>query len=451
MSPFPPRALAVLNDFQVLVYRLFGVHSLIVSPRIPRERNPWDYGRPLPCEWIRKDPRLLARCDKSERSLVAVATRSPSCARCHAGFDHLAVPLRARGQLWGHLIAAPVRAGPEPARAVADRIEAAVGRRGWEGGLEWWIGHLPVFSRERRAAFAGLATVFAREFAAGHVGRQPRRILPYYHLPLRMGDEDVWLSYLWADFNHAPGAMDGKAWFRERAHGLLLYAAHGRLTVHLARRKIEVRKGHLILLPAGTRYRTSTDGTKPFFVLFSSNLDLGHVILRVLNPRGTILVRLRTLVRHAADLDWLVSATCRMEVLNLLLDLKARGEDVQPRGGKPPSTAVDRARAFIEERFRDRFPLQWVARAAGVTVFTLCRRFRAETGTTPMAYVGTLRIREARRLLVEDRLPAKAIAARLGYADLAHFSHAFREAVGMGPRAYRAQAAKGQLPTTSRQ
>ena len=78
-----------------------------------------------------------------------------------------------------------------------------------------------------------------------------------------------------------------------------------------------------------------------------------------------------------------------------------------------------------------------LAESAGVSERTLRRQFHAITGTSPHAYLLQRRTEEARRLLGETDLPVKAIAARLGYADVYFFSRQFRQLAGVPPAAYR--------------
>jgi AraC-like DNA-binding protein len=78
-----------------------------------------------------------------------------------------------------------------------------------------------------------------------------------------------------------------------------------------------------------------------------------------------------------------------------------------------------------------------LAGSVGVSERTLRRRFRDATGTSPHAYVLRRKTEEARRLLGETDLPIKAIAKRLGYADVYFFSRQFRQLAGVPPAQYR--------------
>jgi AraC family transcriptional regulator len=55
----------------------------------------------------------------------------------------------------------------------------------------------------------------------------------------------------------------------------------------------------------------------------------------------------------------------------------------------------------------------------------------------PAAWIAQQRIERARALLRTTSLPLAQVAAQCGYANASHFSHRFREAVGVAPMVYR--------------
>ena len=61
---------------------------------------------------------------------------------------------------------------------------------------------------------------------------------------------------------------------------------------------------------------------------------------------------------------------------------------------------------------------------------TFARRFRAETGTTPLQWLIDQRVAEAQRLLEETELPVEEVASRAGFGTAAalrqHFGRALR-------------------------
>src|SRR3569833_730505 len=78
-----------------------------------------------------------------------------------------------------------------------------------------------------------------------------------------------------------------------------------------------------------------------------------------------------------------------------------------------------------------------LARRARMSPRTFARRFREQTGTTPLQWLLTARIRRAQELLETTRRPVDDIALRSGFESSVTFRTRFRRLVGLSPRAYR--------------
>jgi AraC-like DNA-binding protein len=78
-----------------------------------------------------------------------------------------------------------------------------------------------------------------------------------------------------------------------------------------------------------------------------------------------------------------------------------------------------------------------LARACGMGLSTLRRRFKAATGATLHQYVMQHRVGRAKELLGQTDLPLKAIASELNFSDVYFFSSQFRQLVGVAPATYR--------------
>jgi transcriptional regulator GlxA family with amidase domain len=78
-----------------------------------------------------------------------------------------------------------------------------------------------------------------------------------------------------------------------------------------------------------------------------------------------------------------------------------------------------------------------LARRARMSPRTFARRFRAQTGTTPLQWLLTVRVRRAQELLETTNRPIDDIALRTGFESPVTFRTRFRRLVGLSPRAYR--------------
>ena len=78
-----------------------------------------------------------------------------------------------------------------------------------------------------------------------------------------------------------------------------------------------------------------------------------------------------------------------------------------------------------------------LARRARTSPRTFARRFREQTGTTPLQWLLTARVRRAQELLETSRRPIDDIALRCGFDSAVTFRARFRKLVGLNPSAFR--------------
>jgi transcriptional regulator GlxA family with amidase domain len=102
-----------------------------------------------------------------------------------------------------------------------------------------------------------------------------------------------------------------------------------------------------------------------------------------------------------------------------------------------PGGSLEPTRRWARERLPEPLDVTAMARHAGVSPRTFARRFREETGTTPLQWLLTQRVLEARRLLEESDLPVEDVAWRCGFGTAASLRDHFRRATATTPTAYR--------------
>ena len=102
-----------------------------------------------------------------------------------------------------------------------------------------------------------------------------------------------------------------------------------------------------------------------------------------------------------------------------------------------PEQSTAAARAWALERLEEPIRVPELARAAGMSVRTFTRRFRAETGESPTAWLIRQRVRHAQRLLESTDLPVDAVADRAGLGSAASLRAHLRTQAGVSPTAYR--------------
>ncbi len=78
-----------------------------------------------------------------------------------------------------------------------------------------------------------------------------------------------------------------------------------------------------------------------------------------------------------------------------------------------------------------------LAARANTSARTFARRFRQQTGTTPLQWLLTARIRRAQEMLETGSHTVEAVAAAVGFEAPVSFRARFQQVVGISPNAYR--------------
>jgi transcriptional regulator GlxA family with amidase domain len=104
----------------------------------------------------------------------------------------------------------------------------------------------------------------------------------------------------------------------------------------------------------------------------------------------------------------------------------------------PITGGLETTRAWMLDRLDRALTVEAMARHAGYSPRTFARRFRAETGTTPLAWLLDQRVAAARRLLEESDLPVESVARECGFGTATGLREHFRRACRTTPTAYRA-------------
>jgi transcriptional regulator GlxA family with amidase domain len=98
---------------------------------------------------------------------------------------------------------------------------------------------------------------------------------------------------------------------------------------------------------------------------------------------------------------------------------------------------VGRCQTWIAENYANRSPVAAMVRLSELAERSFMRRFRQATGMSPLDYVQTLRLEEAKHMLEAGNESIEAIANAVGYEDAAFFTRLFRRKVNLTPAQYR--------------
>ncbi|MES5820451.1 helix-turn-helix domain-containing protein [Streptomyces sp. RG80] len=103
----------------------------------------------------------------------------------------------------------------------------------------------------------------------------------------------------------------------------------------------------------------------------------------------------------------------------------------------PRGSTLEPVLEWIEDNLAREITLAAMASRSGMSERTFSRRFREQTGTTPLQWLLRARVRRAQYLLENTDHPIERIARQAGFGSPTAFRERFRRVVGTGPQAYR--------------
>jgi transcriptional regulator GlxA family with amidase domain len=104
----------------------------------------------------------------------------------------------------------------------------------------------------------------------------------------------------------------------------------------------------------------------------------------------------------------------------------------------PRGSALEPLLEWIEDNLAGEITLGAMAARTGMSERTFSRRFREQTGTTPLQWLLRARVRRAQYLLENTGHTVERVAQQAGFGSPTAFRERFRRVVGTTPYAYRA-------------
>jgi transcriptional regulator GlxA family with amidase domain len=136
--------------------------------------------------------------------------------------------------------------------------------------------------------------------------------------------------------------------------------------------------------------------------------------------------------------------TARLSVMPLE---RAGGQSqfIQHPPPSPDGSSLAPLLTWLEAHLDRELGLAAIARRAGLSVRSLNRRFREQTGTTPLQWLLRARVRRAQQLLETTGHPVEVVASRAGFGSATALRDHFQRVVTTSPQAYR-RAFRAQRP-----
>lgn len=103
----------------------------------------------------------------------------------------------------------------------------------------------------------------------------------------------------------------------------------------------------------------------------------------------------------------------------------------------PKGSTLEPLLTWLRDNLGRDLTLADIATRAGTSTRSLIRHFREQTGTTPLQWLHSARIRQAQHLLETTDHSVERIAAQVGFGSTTAFRDRFKRTTGVSPHTYR--------------
>ena len=160
----------------------------------------------------------------------------------------------------------------------------------------------------------------------------------------------------------------------------------------------------------------------------SRGMATGEVTLQLVNA----FIRLIDLLADEKDIPILAPVIQREIVYRLLVgDQGERLRQIATAGSQ--SQQIARAIGWLKNNYTQAVSMDELAAQANMSTSTLHHHFKALTALSPLQYQKQLRLQEARRLMLSERMDAANAAFQVGYESPSQFNREYSRLFGAPP------------------
>lgn len=260
------------------------------------------------------------------------------------------------------------------------------------------------------------------------------------HTPVQLiEDSGVWI--------HSAGSamlLKGEYEVEKETYWTWIIVESGRVTLEGKESKFDLRKGECAVLPLRVGGCRLTHAKDARILWLTIDGPLATAFLAEMNsltsapakqgflPSQVILAQqiVQVLVRHAGTGD--ASFQLGQLLWGLLAAHSGQSVAMSATLSHEIARVVD---ALRRSEYKESFSLADMAAISRMPIETFRKRFSAELGLPPLAYLQFLKMERA-KLLLRSGLNVRQTGIEIGMHDPYHFSKQFKQVVGMAPTAY---------------
>lgn len=227
----------------------------------------------------------------------------------------------------------------------------------------------------------------------------------------------------------------------KRKWDILILVTEGEYDIYLKemQKRIMLKKGDIMLLPAGMEIdRDIRLPLSCYHISFYPQADhpfyLSAAVGKLKLPeeqRNAIFKMLESAFALPDNRELIVHIVEHIFAENYLFGKKEKVKF------KPFSEEIEEAIKYMRKNFHKKIDMDELAEKVFLSHSGLIWKFKRELNTTPSNYLGILRLRYAKQLLLNYPYSITEISEMCGYSNPYYFTNAFHRAFGMSPTDFR--------------
>lgn len=193
---------------------------------------------------------------------------------------------------------------------------------------------------------------------------------------------------------------------------------------------------HAVLIPPGLFHQWENVIMGDFSIVsFKSDMEYDNIIpVKIDNPKE-LFKRLHLLEHLFNSRQPYSKIECIIELYGIILEfIKSNNRPYLPSKNK---LRIEPVTDYIERNYTKEISIETLAQMTGFSVSHFRKIFTDIYGMSPKAYILSVRMENAKKLLPDLNLSISEIAEMVGYQNIFYFSRAFKNKEKISPNEYR--------------